>query len=44
MTHLQRALLHHPRLDRAACLVTLLVLAACQPDSNGGEAPGGDGY
>jgi len=42
MTPLQRALLRHRRLVRAAWLIALLVLAACQPDSNG--APGGDGY
>jgi hypothetical protein len=42
MTSLQDVLVRHRRLVRVAWVIGLLVLAACQPDSNGGGA--GDGY
>lgn len=43
MSRLQLFFVRHQRTLRAAWLVALLVLASCQPDSNGGD-PGGDGY
>lgn len=43
VTALQHFLVRHHRLVRVAWLLGLLLLAACQPDSNGGGDPG-DGY
>jgi hypothetical protein len=43
MTQLQFLIVRHRRLLRAAWLIAVLALVACQPDSGGGNG-GGDGY
>ena len=44
MAYLQSLIVRHHRLLRAAWLVAVILLAACQPDTNGGADGGGDGY
>lgn len=44
VTALDRLLIRHWRWARAGWLLAVLLLAACQQDSNGGELPAGDGY
>jgi hypothetical protein len=44
VTRLHYLLIGHRRWVQALWLVGMAVLGACQPDSNGGGAPGGDGY
>lgn len=40
MTHLKEILVRHRRIAAAAWLIATLVMAACQPDGNGGGGPG----